>query len=232
MAGMFGLETLNFGGAASQIGTALQWILFICVLAGLAYVVYVVFFKFKHRVIVRVVTGTTSRVEFDKAATVKKKDGTTYWRLQRRRDNIPIPPSESISLTNKGKFIITLFYTEQGEYVFVKTHFDKDLKIGSDDPLTTADREFYVNQIRKSEEERGFRWDANTIATATSVMGLIILVTLSFVFWGDIVEPAKAVSDNFATVTAKQAEIQTDLNDILLERQRLQTEGAGGAIIP
>jgi len=80
--------------------------------------------KYKHKVIIFELTKGKSFIIVDKAKELLKKDKTMWWKLKKERDKIrkymPIPPSETVYITKKGKKIVFCYRTDSGEYIFIK----------------------------------------------------------------------------------------------------------------
>ena len=64
-------------------------------------------------------TGDKTRIIDDKAKRIKGKDGVIKWKLRARGDFVPIPKSEAIHLTRKGKISVEAYYTPFHEYKYI-----------------------------------------------------------------------------------------------------------------
>lgn len=254
MVEVFGFEM--FGGVGFGWITTLLTIL--VVVLFLAIPMFFLFFflgkyiQFKHIIVVKMITGNGIMTVFDRAKTVKTKDGNLHWQLLRRKDKLPVPPKESIGITKRGALLVTLYYTEEGEYVFTKPNFDdkfikevpikdkqgaiidttKIIDIGTDDPLTTNDRQFYSSQIKKAAEERGFLWTPSAMFAAGGAIFVLIMLTITFIYWEDIAAPAsaiagqyKGISEDFKEVTANLERVSNSLDTIINDKQRISSGG-------
>lgn len=108
----------------STTGTVLWVLLMMAVVTGvLIWIVYLL--KFKHKFRIKVITGGKKFIIDDRARVVLKGGSPFCWQLMKRRHKIPIPPSEAIEMTSKGKMCVEAYYTEEGEYLYTKDIIDE-----------------------------------------------------------------------------------------------------------
>lgn len=232
---MASIPGIDFTGIAGTIVSLILWILGI-ILAGAIVGFIILVTSYKHRFRVKILTGGKIIEVDDKAKTVKKKDGTIYWKLMKRKDTVPVPPVDALNVTNKGKLSVTAYYTEHGEYVYLrdirgllKDEEGKKLRIGGEEPLTTVDREFYLNQVRRADAERGTKLSTVLLQLAP-FLAIIIILVMVLSFWGTLSKPyteatknMQETSANFKAVAESISTSSKMLNEIILEKQNIPT---------
>jgi len=157
--------------------------------------------RFKHRVKIREVTSKGRSFIIEDKARDYTDGRNTYWRLKKERDkikrNMPVPPSEAIDMTKRGKKYVEVFRTPVGEYIY--------LKVGDTEnkepihPLTTNQKSALIDQIVKAEERKHTDWKQQIPAFVFSGAIVIILV-MGMIFLPDIIttytKGATQVSDS------------------------------------
>lgn len=189
---------------------------------GLTLLVVVYFFYnsslYKIKFNVKIITGSKKIWFYDKARVIKDKNGVVIcWQLLRRRHRVPIPPPQAIEINNKGKLVVTAYYTEEGEYIY---SIDKNDSLRGIDPLTTDDREFFLNELKKAETRKGFKWQDH-LMTMGALLFVLVIIVLSFVYWEDISKPAVQISENFEKAQQYNMETTKMLRDIINEQQSI-----------
>lgn len=195
-----------------------------------AIVAWLVFYylRYKHRVRIKYSTGGRLVEIDDKARSIKTKEGVRYWKLRKWNTKIPTPPASAIGVTRKGKLSVTCIYNERGEFTYLDYTGTDATK---EDALTTTDREFYLNELRLAEQERGKKWTEYVPIIASGLVLIIIFVAV-IAFWGDIIAPAKDAVVHLEKTAEHQARITADLKEIILERQQIKNEGGTPAEPP
>ena len=99
------------------------WILGLVIFAGIIMLAFFLVFRFKHHVIIRETVKGRKLIIFDKARDYKS-EGVPYWQLRKEKDEerklMPLPPSEAIEITKRGKKFVEAYRTETGEYAYIK----------------------------------------------------------------------------------------------------------------
>ena len=186
------------------------------VMAGCGVIFFVWIMGFKHKFRVRQITGTKTFIVDDKARVYKDKDGVTYWRLLKFRDIIPMPPSDAIDVTSKGKFVVEAYRNEQGEYQYIYDH--KAMAVFQ--PLTTNQRLILINQIKKANAKRKTEWMQYAPLIASGMV-LVIIMVMAFTFWDDITKPAVGAANSNAQASKDMRDAVTRLDNILQKKQMI-----------
>jgi len=206
------------------------WI--ICILAilaaGAAFIVAKLLFK--HTVIIRD-AGQNDIVIHDKARE-KVIDGVKYWQLMKERDKelkiIPVPPREAIDITKKGKKIIEVFRTSEGNYEFIKIS-SKNLNVA--EPLTSKQRMILMNNFRKSQERKGFNIREH-IPTMMALGSFVLILAILVFGWSEIMKPVVDVSHDRTTQLQYQKETMEILKEIKLGIQTIKGEEESDQKVP
>ena len=94
-------------------------VLLLCAIIVLGFIIFEM--RYKHRVIIRQLTNNRKYIIVEKAREIIDKNKVTWWKLRKERDKVkkfmPVPPSDSIDITKRGKFWHETYRTAQGEYV-------------------------------------------------------------------------------------------------------------------
>jgi len=93
-------------------------ILLALIIAGIIFFRYMI--QYKHKIRIRELTGTKKLIVDDLAREYKDDDGVEWWKLLKRKHLMPKPPDDCIELTNKGRKCVEAYYTENGEYLFLR----------------------------------------------------------------------------------------------------------------
>ena len=100
----------------------------------------------KIKVVVKELTNSRKQVREFKAREIIDDSKVSWWLLKGERDKIkrlmPIPPSESIDLTHKGKKFHECYRTEQGEYI----------PIIDDNRISEVPKEYFDNLNKEKED--------------------------------------------------------------------------------
>lgn len=221
MVDLFGWN-LDIAGTLGGLGNAVMWVLVLTVFGLIIYLI-IDRLKYKHKFRIKILTGGKIIEIDDKAKTVKSKEGIIYWKLLKRKDKVPVPPASAISVTHKGKMSVTAYFTEHGQYIY--SHPTLKDNIGTDDPLNTTDREFYLNEVKKAESERGKKLSEWLMQMAPFI-ALVIILVMALSFWGSITKPyteatltMEKITANQNSIAIAQASTMRMINEILLNKQ-------------
>ena len=159
-----------------------------------------------------VVTGSNSLCIDDMAKVIRRKGEAPKWKLRNRKDYVPIPDDDSISINKKGKLCVEAFYTEKGQYIYKKNINNPNLDINN--PLTTIDKEFYANEhIDAVQKYKKKNW-MELLSTMAPLIGVIIIVIFMFAFWGQIVKPFMEMGDKIIAERQADREFYLEMHDI------------------
>tara|TARA_R100000664_G_C2740557_1_gene129108 strand:+ start:361 stop:1047 length:687 start_codon:yes stop_codon:yes gene_type:complete len=121
-----------------------------------------------------------------------KKTGIITWESMNRKIRIPEPPSESTNIMKKGRKYSQVYRLSEDEYIFAKDD-GVDIKAKKAlgfTPFSVVQRQVIVSQFAKAEEMRHKSWIKENIVPAASILAMVIIVSMLFIFWGDIAKPA------------------------------------------
>jgi len=243
---------------AGLVTTAVTWILWgIIVICGIVLTwIIVTILRFKHKIRIRIITGSKKFIKDDKFRIVHNKDGNRYLMLMKRRHKLPLPPPESIDLIGSmfgTKMCVEVYYTEEGEYKYIKD--DKEVKevkglfskfgakpakatgtyayisdqnthIKSFAPLDTDQRLLLIDGIAKANARKGISWMQYTPLIASGMV-LVIIFVLALAFWEDITAPSlKAQKVHLEVVKETNNLMQT------IDRIDKNTQHIGGSSPP
>jgi len=189
------------------------------------------FFAFNKTVIVRKVANGRKMIFYDKAKLVKGKDGVLKYRFQKLKIFAPLPPTEAIELTKKGKEFLECYLLETGEVTWIT---DANEKIGVLEPFTTNQRQMLEHEFYKAHLEKGKSW-TEQLGMIVYVGALVILVIAMMVFYGDMGKPLLEMGDKLQgfqegqnKMIEKQIEMQDKLNEMIVNIDNIQSGKSGG----
>lgn len=227
--------------AISQAGMWIVWTLIIGAIVGA--VVYI--FSFKHSVSIRVLTRGGNETPIKDRAREVKVDGVTYWKLLKRRDVIPIPPSEALKLLNnkaKPKYYAEFSWSDETGYVPLRYDVTTDNFNGKLEmlrngqvinepfqPFTSNQRSLYVMQIRKAEQRRKKDILERITALATPIV-LAMLVISILVFWEDVAKPGKEIAELNVQMQKQNIQLLEQVNEISAQNARIVQAYTGADI--
>lgn len=190
---VLGLEGINITGMMSNVFAALLIMLGIGFIAIILWALYT-WSQYKHRVIVREVTGGNPRPIETWAREKEHKDGTVWWHVMANVSpkKFPKPPSRCISVTPKGKKFYECYLTEDGSFIPISdsniSSYSKSEKKFR--PFTTQQRSLLINEFEKANEYDKRKSMHDVIAQAVPYVALVMIITVFLVFWGDAVQPS------------------------------------------
>lgn len=188
----------------SGVVTALYWLIGLLVFMG---IIFFIMWYLSHNVIyiIRPLTGDRTLVIRDKARIIRKKGQAVRWKLFKRGDYVPVPPKEAIDVTTKGKLFVEAYYTENGEYHYIVDRFPDATKIGSLNPIQNVDKEFFVQQC-----EEGLKYKKKSLTDIllqiAPVLAVVIILVVFMIFFDDVVQPLKVLSENLIVATDQMSE--------------------------
>lgn len=215
---------VDYISVTNNIVSWMTWILIAAVV-----IVGIIFFlnmlKFKHRVVVKKLGKNGTIVIVDKAKEVNTK-GRKSWKLQKLKEHIPIPPTTAWQITNKGKTFVEAYRTPQGEYVYNEDNTNMSQEDIQNDPIKSSDREFLVSQWQLAEEYRTKTWK-DFLPQMMPFLAFIIFVVLVFAFWGQIMQPSKAMVNTMSQTMKEQKQTQSLINEALGQMNCTVNKGMG-----
>jgi|TARA_Y100000310_G_scaffold1039_2_gene1509 hypothetical protein len=146
-----------------------------------------------HKLVVKEPTQNGFIVKF--YSMVEKKDrktGIITWASLNNKIKIPEPPSESVNIMKKGKKYCQVYRISEDEYIFAQDRGVDEIALKGlgFKPFSVVQRQVIVSQFAKAEEMRNKSWIKENLVPAASILGLVVIISMLFVFWGDIAKPA------------------------------------------
>lgn len=227
-------------GAVSGFAEVVLWLAVIVLVAtiiGLGWY----FLSFKHKVRIReILKDGDFRVIDDKARRFKDKKGNVWWKLLKTRIKVVEPPSEAKEVTVKGK-IVCEGYLLDGKFMWRKNQFDinkfKDNQAeyieGGFDALSSGERAMYLDELEESFAYKKKKL-IDLLWQATPIIGIIIMLTLFFIFFDNVITPGYEIAEQNARMVQHNKEIVESferamqiIDDLVRDRQTLLLEKAG-----
>jgi len=172
----------------------------------------VIILSFKHKIIIRILTNKgTKFVKTHRFKIGYDKKRTPYIKMLGNKVIYPLPPSEAINITKRGNYFVEAYKQEDSdEITYVKDTGDESNVFKS---LSTNERMFYIDQIKKAEAGKPRKF-LDIITQFAPLLVLMIVMVMMFAFWGDLMLPAEKLgsdwvktSDNLRETTEMQKEI-------------------------
>ena len=181
----------------------------------------------------------------------EKKDkhtGVLLWKsvFWQPKIQTPKPPPKAIEVGKRGKKYAEAYRLSEDEYIWItdagirvkeiikdgrKTlevlDVVKDGKLKTIDtfkPFTVTQRDVLVSQFKKAKEISGGGWTTERVLTVASVGGLVLIVIMLMIFWGDIAKPALDSHELALDVQRQNIQLQ---NNIVRIAQSLGTNVQG-----
>lgn len=186
MVGLLG--NYDIGGMTSNLVVGLSWLVVIIAISGLAW--FIVWWNsYKIIFIIRIVAGNRTATIFDRAKIIRKQGKPIRWKLRRRREFVPVPPKQAIDITTKGKEFVEAYYTEDGEYHYIVDIHHKDKHIGSLNPITSSDKEFYAQQVEEGEKYK-HKTLGEIMLQIAPILAIVIILVVFMVMFDNVVKPS------------------------------------------
>lgn len=189
-----GLGNINVFGMVDTFFTGLLLLIALAVTGGVCYAVWL-WMQYDKRVIVRELTGGGHRIKEMWAREKEHSDGTTWWHFFGNDvpGKMPRPESDCINITDKGRKYVEC-YKSDGAYIPVRDTTNVDDLKNSDklenfQPFTTEQRGMLVDELARAEEYNTQKSMSEVVAQAVPYAALIILITVTLIFWEQAVSP-------------------------------------------
>ena len=183
--------------------------------------------SFKIKVRLRLVNNTYDQIKDTIGKIVKDKDGIkklVYLKKMFKKEYLPLPPTEAISLDMRGKKCVEIEIVEKGQARYIiKDTVDSQFK-----PFDTNDRIFLINEFKKSELRKK-KTMSELILGLAPLFAIVIIIALLLAFWGDVVKPFNDMGNTMSGITAKQAEITSMLKEIIKKEQIIPSSSGGSS---
>jgi len=141
--------------------------------------------------------------------------------------DLPLPPAEAIDISEKGKKIVEVYHTEQGEFHFVKDNHE----VHEIAPLPTEQRQMVINSIIAAQQRKNKKWQDQLIPIV-AISALVLMVVCLMVFWENMAEPLLVMADKQQTFVDTQKEIVDVLQDIKMNVQTIKGTDAMKNVAP
>lgn len=182
----------------------------------------------KHTIVLRKKTNNkTDVVTMTKFMVVKKRGDPVFIVTLKGRIKMPMPPIESIEITDNGKMYVECYISEGGEATFIEMTAKDDLQDIMLTKINTNDKSFYWNRDKLANEKYKVDSIMTFLNQHAGVIGLIIFVAMVFVFWGDVVSPAlqhrQQEMSFFSTMMTQQSQLVDRVALLVENRQRIES---------
>lgn len=184
--------------------------------------------KYNKIVIVKSETGTHNRVFQCKAKNLKDPDGTQWWFISggmfsNIKFKATVPPKEAIDLMNGKEFAVCTLTTNRDVIWQIKDPSQTGKGLTPEEKVILAHQFFKAAEWKKKS-------GMETLLQLAPMIFVIILLTMLFVFWGHIVEPAKQLSANIVAHDTLVKETLLIIQDIKEGNVRIESELKQGII--
>jgi len=188
--------------------------------------------RYPHTFLVKHLVSGKLIKEVDHARKIEKEDGRQEWRLFHNKMNVPVPPSEAVHSTKKGKLFVEGIRTLDSRIIYCgevmetleeadksrETYYNGSALL-SNTAFGTEDREFYANHIRRAEERNKKGWWADNGAMMVSITAIVILLVVIFSFWGTIFEPLTQTAGELRTTAMEYRAARDSFNSMRNQSQ-------------
>lgn len=222
---------INLGASVSLVGDVLLWSLGVILVLGIVYFLYYLM-SFNNTLILRDATNGNKIVKKMKWKERRDKNNNIWLLTPFNKIKKPLPPSESIEITPKGKKWVEAWRGEDTEtLIWVKDTFNyQNYKENYPEfqPLTTQERELLVNEISKSQQYNK-RNLFDTIVQVSLIMAPIILIAIVGLTLGDITE---ALTSYATPLTSTLQSVGANFENAMETLSCVQTIDGGNVEIP
>lgn len=184
------LGSMKLGATAGLVGNIILYSFLLLLVVGIIYLMYYLF-SFTNTLIVRDAINGRKIVKKVKWKESRDSKNNIWLITPFNRIKKPLPPSDSIEVTPKGKKWVEAWRGEDTEsFLWIKDTFDYNTyKTAHPEfqPLTTQERELLVNEVYKSQAYKK-RNLYDTIVQVSLIMAPIILIAVIGLTLGDITE--------------------------------------------
>lgn len=243
-------QALSAGSAvASGVGIGIMYFLFASpLLFGAGFVLFMK--QYRNTITLRYKTkGGTDKVIVTKFKIHKKKGEPEAIKTLKKRLIFPIPPDSAVDIMANGAMYVEAYVTETGEATYINVEA-KSKKIVEEveqsvplpngkkhkirtkvqreimdeislTRLTTQDKAFYYQQMQKANEKYAINGFWDFLSRNAGIIGLVMLVFVMFLFWGDIMEPAIQAKEIDKQRMDLELKIVDKLDTIINQRQTI-----------
>lgn len=210
--------------AGQAVWLVLAIVLSVAALGGAIWFV-VWFTSFKHKVVIREITGRDGHyLMLEDRAKRRIRGGSEFWKLRRRRALVPAPPSEAIQVTHKGRYYAECAHHEKSGldsgYTWItpsKDPLSGDYVINQ----TQEERALLADRLRRAADRKSMR-TIDAIMQFAGMFFVLVIVISILAFFGDISQNVNQASKETAVVLQRvqevsknQADFQEQLNAML-----------------
>ncbi len=213
---------------AYGIEQTLDWIIwgFIGVLSLVIIFFVVQIITYKHTLVLREITSGGKTYPRKYKAREKEKDGVLYWATLRGKIKMfPIPPSDAIDITKKGRKWVEAFQTPLGEieYIEIKNSENKSTIIN---PLRTGHKELITSEMIKAKSRTIKDWKEH-LPMYVGLGFLTVLVVVFVIFSGELMKPFMGAYDHAEKLLEKQDQVMNNWNDMQQSIQKIEAATTG-----
>lgn len=184
------LGGVNVAGSLATMGEVILWGFVVGLLVGIVYLIYYLM-SFKNTLVIRDAVHGRKIVSTKKWKEKRDKENNIWLITPFNRIKKPLPPTQAVEITAKGKRWAEAWRGEDTEtLIWITDKFDYQTYKEENDnfqPLTTQERELLVNEISKSKDYQK-KSLYETIVQISLIMAPIILIAVIGLVLGDITE--------------------------------------------
>lgn len=216
------LTSINVSQTVGVMGDVLLYTLLVLVVAGAVYLAYYLT-TFKNTLIIRDTAHGRKIIKRYRWKEKRTKNNNIWLITPFNKIKKPLPPSEAVELTPKGKKWVEAWRGEDTEtLIYCKDSFNYTTYREENpdfQPLTTQERELLINEVAKSKDYQK-KTVLDVVVTVTMFMAPIILIAIIGLTLGDITDALNSysapitnglntASDAFVKASENLAGIQT-----------------------
>lgn len=198
--------------------------------------------QFKHKFRIRETVNNRKIIFDDKARIVKDRDSIEWWQLLKRREKLPVPPTNAIEIDSRGVKSVEAYRTETGDYVYCiddiqdmdgiievpildkegkqieitdkqgRKKIAKQKSINKFKPFPTEQRLVLLHQYRKANSRRKKQL-SDYLPTIIAIGALVVIVVALFIFYGDMAKPVLQMGDKQVEIAKMQKDMMEAMRD-------------------
>ena len=226
----------GFTTGMGVVADVILWIMIAGILIGSIWLLMYIN-SFKIRITIRDVANNRKIIRYDKGRIVKTKTGKYYFQFLKAKRKIEAPKDSCYEIDKKGKKQILFYYvSEDDSFVPIEDKFDyqtyKSDNFKTIEPFTSNQREGLMYEWREAESYKKKKLGEQLLALAPYFI-LILILAVFMIFFENVVQPTKDMAQQLGVVADKMEQSLEHMENIALERQKLQgqsTINANGSL--
>jgi len=226
----------------ATVDTVMNIIIGVVLLGGVSVVGFFIFtmMKFRHRIILKEVGSDGRKIHyFDKFMIKKDKNGVHWYRLFKKKIDLPMAPAEAIEIDKKGNYVVHAYLLEGDQIVFskdtarpipqeiLKIRNIKDRKkaiatyVGNNDnvinsweSLTNVQRGLQCNKLKEAYERKR-KGVMEYVPLALGLGAIVIVVIGMLAFVPSAIEEVTKMTNEIGGKVVQSQELQKETMEIL-----------------